>query len=70
VGLDAAKLVQDMTDPNITETLKATHALASKLGITGTPSFVIGDTLIPGFADLDQLVEIVADARKACKGQC
>ena len=70
VGLDVAKLMQDMTDPNIEETLKATHALASKLGISGTPSFVIGDTLIPGFAELDQLVAIVADARKTCKGQC
>jgi len=70
VGLDVAKLTHDMTDPNIEETLKATHALASKLGITGTPSFIIGDTLIPGFAELDQLVQIVADARKACKGQC
>ena len=70
VGLDVAKLTRDMSDPAIEATLKATHALASKLGITGTPSFVIGDTLIPGYAELDQLVEIVADARKTCKGQC
>lgn len=70
VGLDIAKLTRDMNDPAIEATLKATHALATKLGITGTPSFVIGDTLIPGYAELEQLVAMVADARKACKGAC
>jgi protein-disulfide isomerase len=70
VGLDVAKLTHDMNDPAIEATLKATNALATKLGITGTPSFVIGDTLIPGYAELEQLVAMVADARKACKGAC
>jgi hypothetical protein len=31
---------------------------------------VIGDQLVPGFAELDQMKQIVADARKTCKGTC
>jgi protein-disulfide isomerase len=70
VGLDAAKLSRDMNDPTIDSQIKANHAIARKLGINGTPSFVIGDQLVPGFAELDQMKQIVADARKTCKGTC
>ena len=48
VGLDVARLRRDMADSAIEAYLDETHRLAEALGITGTPVFVIGDTLVPG----------------------
>ena len=45
-------------------TIERTYDLADKLGINGTPSFVIGDALIPGAVDLAALKQAVAAARK------
>ena len=39
--------------------------LAELLGFTGTPSFVIGDALVPGFVEIDELERLVAEARTA-----
>ena len=52
-----------MGDPAIEDYLNETAQLARKLGIRGTPAFVIGDTLVPGAVDGARLKEIVADAR-------
>lgn len=65
LGLDAERLARDMRDPAIDRQLARVRALADALGITGTPSFVIGDTLIPGAAPVAQLVELIAQQRRA-----
>jgi len=62
-GLDAAALRQAMADPAIAENIRATYALAQQLRIEGTPSFVIGDRIVRGFVQLDQMRELVALAR-------
>jgi protein-disulfide isomerase len=64
VGIDVARLKRDMASPQIAADLKANRALARKLGITGTPAFVIGHRIIPGAVSLDDLRQLVADARK------
>ena len=48
IGLDSEKLKKDMNDPVIINELKAHRDLAQKLGISGTPAFLIEDTLFPG----------------------
>jgi protein-disulfide isomerase len=40
-GLDVAKLAKDMDDPAVTASIDASHALAQKLHVDGTPTFVI-----------------------------
>lgn len=42
--------------------LHDTATLAARLGIEGTPAFIVGDTLIPG-ADLTALRALIADAK-------
>jgi protein-disulfide isomerase len=64
LGLNPAKLASDMDSPATTQRINANLALARALKITGTPTFVVGDTIIPGMVDLDQLQEAVASARK------
>ena len=63
VGLDIERLQQDMADPEIAAYLGETQRLARELGITGTPAFVIGNTLVPGAVDGARLRQLIAEAR-------
>lgn len=63
VGLDEAQLLADMQDPAIEAALRRNHALAERIGITGTPAFVIGDTLVPGAVGIEELRARIAEAR-------
>ena len=63
VGLDLSRLQQDMADPAIEAYLEETNELARKLGIEGTPAFLIGDTLVPGAVGEARLKQLIAEAR-------
>lgn len=63
LGLDVERLRRDMRDPAIENYLDETIGLARKLGITGTPAFVIGDTVVPGAVGAGHLRKLVADVR-------
>ena len=65
VGFETERLVTDMDSPEVTAMLERNLALAGALGINGTPTFVIGDHLIPGAIDLDALKQLVALARSS-----
>ena len=64
VELDVDRLKRDMAAPQIEAALKANHALAEALDITGTPGFVIGDQIVPGAIELSSLKELVTEARR------
>lgn len=64
-GLDVEQLKVDMQSPEVEEHIATSMRLAEVLGFNGTPSFVVGDQLIPGFVDKAQLAEVVAAARAA-----
>jgi protein-disulfide isomerase len=63
VGLDPKAVRKRMEDPAILKEIERTHELAEALRIRGTPSFVVGDTLIPGATDEEGLKKAVAAAR-------
>lgn len=65
VGLDIEQLRQDMESPEIDEHIATSRRLTQMLGIKGTPSFVIGEALIPGFVKRAQLESVVAEARSS-----
>lgn len=65
VGLDVQKLKADMRSPEVEEHIATSMRLAEALGFSGTPSFVIGDELVPGFVDKAQLAGAVLAARAA-----
>ena len=59
-GLDVERLKQDIQDPAIAAYIDETIQLASALGITGTPGFVVGDEVIAGAiseADMKQVIQ-------------
>jgi protein-disulfide isomerase len=67
VGLDVDQLRRDMEAPEIQEHLVTSMNLAQSLGFNGTPSFVVGEELVPGFVEQSELVEVVEAARKAAE---
>ena len=64
IGLDPDLLEKDMKSNTITHNIQRTYALARALGISGTPAFVIGGTLVPGAIPASQMVSMVAEARE------
>ena len=64
VGLDLAQLQKAMDDPKMKEIIERNMALASALGVRGTPAFVVGNQFVPGAVDADALKQLIADARK------
>ncbi len=63
VGLDRAQLEKDMQDPKLKQIIDRNLALASALGVRGTPAFVIGNQFVPGAVDADTLKRMISDAR-------
>jgi protein-disulfide isomerase len=70
LGLDMTKLKADATSADVAKQLQSNRQLADKLGIQGTPHFIIDDKVIPGAPDnlFDQLASLIGDVRKTgCK---
>lgn len=63
VGIDVARLEKDMKAPEIAAEIQRNHDLASRIGVTGTPAFVINDQLIPGAVEVSELTNLIAAAR-------
>jgi len=63
VGLDGQKLVADMESEDIVKQLTATHELALALQIRSTPTFIVGDKLVPGALSIEELKNLITDAR-------
>jgi protein-disulfide isomerase len=73
LGLDVDQLQKDAEDPDVKKALDEAKDLANKLGLQGTPLFLIGDRTISGAPDdlFDQLKAKVAEVRqKGCAGTC
>jgi protein-disulfide isomerase len=54
-GMDVSKLKADMTDPAIEKTLKSSIDLAHKVGVDGTPTFILNGKFRPGALDDETL---------------
>lgn len=63
VGIDRKKLEAELAGPEIAATLEEVYALANGLGLTGTPSYVVGQTVVPGAIGHDRLKQRISEAR-------
>lgn len=70
LGIDTAKIESFMRTPQADEAINEVYQLASDLGINGTPSFIIGNEMIPGAVELDVLQEKVSAMRECGKTAC
>jgi protein-disulfide isomerase len=64
VGLDVEQLRADVQEPAIQQAIARNLQLADALGITGTPSFIVGHEVVPGAVDSRTLQSLVASARR------
>ncbi len=62
-GFDMAKLEKDMASDEVKQSLEESLKLAEKLGLNGTPSYVIGQNVVVGAVGLDALKEKINSAR-------
>ncbi len=73
LGLDMEKLKRDMNSPEVRAVITETRELAQKLGIQGTPFYLVGDRTVPGAPDnlYDIFQQNVAEVRKnGCAVAC
>lgn len=68
-GIDIDKLKEDRNSPDIELALDKHLKIANDLNIRGTPGFIVGDQLHPGYIGLDGLKQAIAETREAAKGK-
>jgi protein-disulfide isomerase len=64
VGVDIDQAKRDINSPEIDSELKANLDLGKALDLDGTPSFIVGNTIVPGAISASDLKQLIADARK------
>jgi protein-disulfide isomerase len=62
-GLNMDQITVDMMGSEINSEIARTAQIARALKLNGTPAFIIGTALVPGFTDLETLKSLVDDAR-------
>ncbi|NOD87715.1 MULTISPECIES: DsbA family protein [unclassified Ruegeria] len=67
LGLDSDAIIAAMDSDSVTDEITRTRALAQRMQISGTPSFVLGTEMLRGFLPADQMKQI-ADGVRAERG--
>ena len=63
LALDPEPVLARMDAPEVTAIIAQNRALANRLGITGTPTFVLGGRMVRGFVPLEAMEALVEQAR-------
>lgn len=63
IETDHAAVLAKMDSAEVDDIISANRALAQRLQINGTPSFVMGDAFVRGFVELPQMRAIVEEIR-------
>jgi protein-disulfide isomerase len=64
VGFDMTRLEKDMDSDEVKATINEDMKLADALGVSGTPTYVVGDEVVVGAVGLDALTEKIKAERK------
>lgn len=70
VGLNRITLELEMDTPEVGAVLERSYQLAQALNISGTPTYIIGNELIPGAIGIDGLRTRIANMRSCGKTVC
>jgi protein-disulfide isomerase len=70
IGLDAEAIEQASRASSVSANIAEVRDLAGALGISGTPSYVIGEELVPGAIGYEGLQERVTAMRECGKTMC
>lgn len=69
-GADMARLQKDMEAPATRAAIEDTVALGDRLGLTGTPAFILGDEVVFGAVGQAALKQKIESVRKCGKATC
>lgn len=70
MGLDIARLQRDLEGPEVKAALQENSDLSEKLGINGTPAFILGDEVISGAVGVEPLRVAITAMRKCGQAIC
>ena len=70
VGYDVARIEKDAASQEVTATIQEGLKLADALGITGTPSYVVGEEVVIGAVGGETLKGKLDSVRKCGKATC
>jgi protein-disulfide isomerase len=70
LGLSPVALEMGMTAEKVAGVIQESYRIADRLNITGTPTFIIGDEIIPGAIPLEQLKLKIANMRACGSTTC
>lgn len=70
MGVDTAKLQKDMTSAEVKSAIAENRGLGDRLGLSGTPAFIVGDEVIPGAVGVDPMRKTIADVRQCGHASC
>ncbi len=63
LGANEAQIREKMLSPEVTQAFNQNFELANSLSITGTPSYVVGNEVVPGALGADVLAEKISHIR-------
>ena len=70
LGLSPVSLELDMESAKVSETIQTSYEIAQALNITGTPTYIIGNEIIPGAIGIEELRSRIANMRACGQTQC
>ncbi len=63
LDLPADEIIAHMDSSDVASVIDANHDLGRRLGISGTPSFVMEDQMLRGYLPLDEMQRVAAELR-------
>ncbi len=69
-GVDNAAIDQAMEEYPAEEALAEHFALAQAVGVTGTPAYIVGDTMLHGAVGVDRIQQVIDNVRDCGSGTC
>ena len=70
MGVDVARLQKDMESDEVKSAIQENVGLADRLGLTGTPAFLVGEDVISGAVGVEPLRKAVASVRQCGQIAC
>ena len=70
MGLDVGRLEGHGERRRSATALQENMGLGDKLGLSGTPAFIVGDEIIPGAVGLEPLRQTISAVRQCGKAAC
>ena len=70
VGGNRVELMLYMNGKQPADAIQDSYTLAKELGVNGTPTYILGDEMIPGAMGIDQLKQKIANLRACGSTEC